>query len=79
MYKIELSEKVLTDEHRVRSTLAHEMCHGTWRLCSTTMSLWAVATWFIDNDNTAHGRAFKSWGRKVTRAMPDIKVTVRLP
>ena len=46
---IDLSEKVLDEEHRMRSTLLHEMCHA--------------ATWIIDHvAKPAHGSVFKKWG-----------------
>lgn len=61
-YRITLSEKVLTGEEQILSTVAHEMCH--------------LATWIISDDHkTAHGKIFKSWGRKVMRARQDIEVT----
>jgi predicted SprT family Zn-dependent metalloprotease len=46
--KIELASKVLDDEHKLRNTLAHEMCH--------------VAVWILEKDGTPHGDAFKRWG-----------------
>lgn len=60
---IALSPKVLSEEKQIRDTLAHEMCH--------------VANWVISNEfKNPHGKVFKSWGRKVMRARPDISVTV---
>lgn len=51
---IDLSEKVLDEEHRMRSTLLHEMCHA--------------ATWIIDKvAKPAHGSVFKKWGRYATK------------
>jgi predicted SprT family Zn-dependent metalloprotease len=50
---IELSEKVLDDEKRMRSTLIHEMCHA--------------AAWLVDGvSKPAHGSVFKKWGKKAT-------------
>ena len=46
--RIELSTKVLTDEDRLASTLAHEMCHA--------------AAWLLDGEmQPPHGRCFKKW------------------
>nr|ODN94420.1 hypothetical protein L204_04551 [Cryptococcus depauperatus CBS 7855] len=57
---IELSEKVLTGEERIKNTVAHEMCH--------------LATWIISGDyKNPHGAIFKSWGRKVMAARQDIE------
>ena len=51
---IDLSEKVLDEEHRMRSTLVHEMCHA--------------AAWLVDRvSKPAHGRVFKKWGRLATK------------
>lgn len=48
---------------QIKDTLAHEMCH--------------LAAWVISNElKNPHGRVFKSWGAKVMRARPDVKVTV---
>ncbi|WVO14433.1 hypothetical protein L204_102066 [Cryptococcus depauperatus] len=61
---IELSEKVLTGEERIKNTVAHEMCH--------------LATWIISGDyKNPHGAIFKSWGRKVMAARQDIEVTTK--
>ncbi|KAA1114051.1 hypothetical protein PGTUg99_013105 [Puccinia graminis f. sp. tritici] len=62
--RVELASKVVDDIHKLRSTLAHELCH--------------VACWFIDHKmRENHGRFFQAWGRKVTKAMSDIVVTTR--
>ena len=53
--RIELAAKVLTDAHRVRSTLLHEMCHA--------------AAWLVDGVNKPpHGPVFKRWAAKASRA-----------
>ncbi|KAJ3215122.1 hypothetical protein HK099_006509 [Clydaea vesicula] len=60
--KIELSEKVLDDEDKLKSTLVHEMCH--------------VAAWLINKSNKPpHGEIFKYWGNKVSSKHPNLKVT----
>ncbi|WAQ85337.1 hypothetical protein PtA15_5A912 [Puccinia triticina] len=60
--KVELALKVVDDVHKLRNTLAHELCH--------------VACWFIDKQlRENHGRFFKAWGRKVHQAFPDIVIT----
>ncbi|TYJ57273.1 hypothetical protein B9479_002006 [Cryptococcus floricola] len=64
VYLIELSEKVLTDESRIKNTLAHEMCH--------------LATWAISGDlKNPHGKHFKSWANAVMNVRGDIEVTTR--
>ncbi|KAF5825224.1 hypothetical protein DUNSADRAFT_13442, partial [Dunaliella salina] len=46
--RLELSNRLLSTLPRLRSTLAHEMCH--------------VAAWAIEGDyTTPHGRAFWKW------------------
>lgn len=46
--KIELGVKVLTDEERLRNTIAHEACHA--------------ATYVISGDyRNQHGATWKSW------------------
>ncbi|GMK55879.1 hypothetical protein CspeluHIS016_0209350 [Cutaneotrichosporon spelunceum] len=61
---IALAPKVLTEERQIRDTLAHEMCH--------------VAAWIISKElKNPHGKVFKTWGRKVMRARPDISVTTK--
>jgi predicted SprT family Zn-dependent metalloprotease len=55
--RIELAEKVLTDAHRVRSTLLHEMCHA--------------AAWLVDHvHRPPHGAAFKAWAAKASAVYP---------
>ena len=52
--RIELSTKVLDRPERLRSTLAHEMCHA--------------AAWLVDGDSRPpHGDAFRRWATKVQR------------
>ncbi|WVQ72703.1 hypothetical protein IAR50_002263 [Cryptococcus sp. DSM 104548] len=64
IYLVELSEKVLTDESRIKNTLAHEMCH--------------LATWAISGDfKNPHGKHFKSWANAVMNVRSDIEVTTR--
>jgi predicted SprT family Zn-dependent metalloprotease len=61
---IALAPKVLSEERQIRDTLAHEMCH--------------VAAWAISGEfKNPHGKVFKTWGRKVMRARPDISVTTK--
>lgn len=62
--QIELATKVIDCEQKLRNTLAHELCH--------------VACWIIDRQkDEKHGRFFKSWARKIHKAMPDIRVTTK--
>ena len=57
---IELSEKVIDQEHRLKTTLLHEMCHA--------------AAWLLDASNKpAHGPVFKKWAN---RAMDKTDVIV---
>jgi predicted SprT family Zn-dependent metalloprotease len=58
--RIELSIKVLTDLHRLRSTLVHEMCHA--------------ACWLIDASNCGHTGPFKRWGKRVNSVYPNLFV-----
>jgi hypothetical protein len=45
---IELSTKIIDEEHRLRSTLLHEMCHA--------------AAWLVDGvSKPPHGSCFKKW------------------
>ena len=45
---IELSSKIIDEEHRLRSTLLHEMCHA--------------AAWLVDGvSRPPHGACFKKW------------------
>jgi predicted SprT family Zn-dependent metalloprotease len=60
--QIELSNKVLDSESRVRSTLLHELCHA--------------AAHVLENvQKPAHGDCFKKWARRAMRAVPDVTVT----
>lgn len=60
--RIELSDKVLDDEEKLRQTLAHEMCH--------------VGAWHINKDFAQqHGHTFYSWGERFSEHVPDIEVT----
>ncbi|KAF8633981.1 hypothetical protein AX15_001158 [Amanita polypyramis BW_CC] len=62
--EIELSDKILDSNERIRNTLSHEMCH--------------LATWIIDADpKQAHGRLWKRWAAKVMRKHPEIEITAR--
>jgi predicted SprT family Zn-dependent metalloprotease len=59
---IELSAKVIDDQHRLRSTLLHEMCHA--------------AAWIVDGvHNPPHGKCFQKWARIAMRHVRDIEVT----
>lgn len=59
---IELAEKVIDDEHRLRNTLAHEFCH--------------LANILVSNiKKEPHGPSFRAWGAKVTAQFEDITVT----
>lgn len=50
--RIELSSKVIDCETRLKSTLAHEMCH--------------ILVWVVDKQfSNPHGREFKRFGQKV--------------
>lgn len=60
---IELAEKVIDDEDRLRNVLAHEFCH----LCNFMIS---------GVKDQPHGRQFKEWGRKVTQAFNHVGVEV---
>ncbi|KAI0325616.1 hypothetical protein GY45DRAFT_1330013 [Cubamyces sp. BRFM 1775] len=61
---IDLAEKVLDCEERIRNTLSHEMCH--------------LACWIISNaPDEQHGSIFKGWARKVMQKRPDVEVTTR--
>ncbi|KAF8167847.1 SprT-like family-domain-containing protein [Crassisporium funariophilum] len=62
--QIELAEKILDCEERIRNTLSHEMCH--------------LATWIIDQEiNEHHGKIFKRWASLVERKRPDIHVSIK--
>jgi len=63
---IELAEKVISDEHRLLNVLAHEFCH--------------LANFMITGMTTnPHGKEFKDWASKVSRAFADrdIEVTTK--
>ncbi|CCG85067.2 protein of unknown function [Taphrina deformans PYCC 5710] len=54
--RIELSTKVIDCLARLRSTLAHEMCH--------------ILVWVIDGQfSNPHGKEFKAFGRRVERLL----------
>ncbi|KAJ3176149.1 hypothetical protein HDU87_005527 [Geranomyces variabilis] len=62
--RIELSTKVVDTLSKLRSTLAHELCHA--------------AVWLLDTDTQKqkpHGPAFRAWGARVALAHPDINTT----
>lgn len=63
---IELATKVIKDTHQLINVLAHEFCHLTTFMISKELK-------------NPHGAEFKSWGRKVERAMVgrDIVVTTK--
>ncbi|KAF8665092.1 hypothetical protein AX16_000560 [Volvariella volvacea WC 439] len=61
---IELAEKILDCDERIRNTLSHEMCH--------------LATWTIDNNpKEGHGRLWTKWTKKVMKKRPDIDITTK--
>ncbi|KAF6256310.1 SprT-like family-domain-containing protein, partial [Scenedesmus sp. NREL 46B-D3] len=60
--RLELSTKVLDCEARLRTTLAHEMCH---------VAAWAVSGEFRQH----HGAAFWAWARRFEARVPGISVT----
>ncbi|KAI9059599.1 hypothetical protein FKP32DRAFT_1596164 [Trametes sanguinea] len=61
---IQLAEKILDCEERIRNTLSHEMCH--------------LACWVISGQpEEQHGSIFKDWARKVMRKRPDVEITTR--
>ncbi|KAJ3146393.1 hypothetical protein HDU89_006259 [Geranomyces variabilis] len=62
--RIELSTKVVDTLPKLRSTLAHELCHA--------------AVWLLDTHipkQNPHGPAFRAWGARVTLHHPDITTT----
>ncbi|KAJ8703172.1 hypothetical protein PTI98_001820 [Pleurotus ostreatus] len=62
--EIELAEKILDCEERIRNTLSHEMCH--------------LACWVIDGcPKEGHGQLFKAWSAKVMLRCPDIHISTR--
>ncbi|KAK4242841.1 SprT-like family-domain-containing protein [Achaetomium macrosporum] len=63
---IELAEKVIDNEHRLLNVLAHEFCH--------------LANFMISRvTNNPHGREFKAWAAKCSRAFGHrgIEVTTK--
>ena len=61
---IELSPRVLDDADRLRTTLAHEMCHA--------------AHWLVDGvAKPPHGEAFRKWARLVEERVPNMIITTR--
>ncbi|KAF8807653.1 hypothetical protein BYT27DRAFT_7242120 [Phlegmacium glaucopus] len=62
--QIELAEKILDRDERIRNTLSHEMCH--------------LATWIIDKEiNEHHGQNFKKWASRVMQRRPEINVSIK--
>lgn len=62
--EIELAEKILDCEERIRNTLSHEMCH--------------LASWIIDSEfKEGHGKFWKSWASKVMKMYPHIEISTR--
>lgn len=62
--EIELSPRVLDSPERLRTTLAHEMCHA--------------AQWLVDGEaRPPHGSAFWRWAKLVEQRVPDVAVTTR--
>ncbi|PFH54709.1 hypothetical protein AMATHDRAFT_135041 [Amanita thiersii Skay4041] len=62
--EIELADKILDCDERIRNTLSHEMCH--------------LATWIIDRDpKQGHGKLWKHWAAKVMKHRPEIKISTR--
>lgn len=60
---VELSDKVVDNEHRLLNTLAHEFCHA--------------ATYMISGvTKNPHGPEFKAWGDKCSRAFADRGIVV---
>ncbi|KXX82398.1 Acidic repeat-containing protein [Madurella mycetomatis] len=60
---IELSDKVVDNEHRLLNTLAHEFCHA--------------ATYMISGvTKNPHGPEFQAWGDKCSRAFSDRGISV---
>ncbi|EKG10728.1 protein of unknown function SprT-like protein [Macrophomina phaseolina MS6] len=60
---IELAEKVIDDEDRLLNVIAHEFCH--------------LANFMISNiQDNPHGKEFKEWGKKVTRAFGQKNINV---
>ena len=60
---INLSTKIITDEHRLKSTLIHEMCHA--------------ATWFINGVKEGHGPIWRGWAQKAGQIYPSLPPITR--
>ncbi|KAK0713140.1 SprT-like family-domain-containing protein [Lasiosphaeria miniovina] len=63
---IELAEKVIDDEHRLLNVMAHEFCH--------------LANFMVSGiTKNPHGKEFKAWAAKCSRAFGDrgIEVTTK--
>jgi predicted SprT family Zn-dependent metalloprotease len=59
---IELSAKLIDDEHRLRSTLMHELCHA--------------AAFLVDGvTKPPHGSCFKKWAKVAMTLIPEITVS----
>ena len=59
--RIELSSKVIDDSHKLRQTLAHELCHA--------------AAWLLEASNKPpHGPAFRAWAQRCMAACPELDV-----
>ena len=59
---IELSTKLIDDEMRLQSTLAHEMCHA--------------AAWLVDHiHKPPHGKCFKKWANLAMRRINGLIVS----
>ncbi|KAL1922550.1 uncharacterized protein VTP21DRAFT_10089 [Calcarisporiella thermophila] len=59
--RIELSSKVVDDEAKLRTTLAHELCH--------------VAAWIVNGvSKPPHGPVFKYWATRVMTAYPNLEI-----
>ncbi|KAF9015414.1 SprT-like family-domain-containing protein [Cyathus striatus] len=62
--EIELAEKILDCDERIRNTLSHEMCH--------------LACWIIDkNLKESHGKLWKNWALRVMNRRVEIKISTR--
>ena len=60
---INLSTKIITDEHRMKSALIHEMCHA--------------ATWIINGVKEGHGPIWKGWAQKAGQLYPSLPPITR--
>ena len=59
---INLSRQLVTNEQRLKDTLAHEMCH--------------IAQYYIDRDNgKPHGRSFRNWADLFERRVRGVVIT----